>query len=327
MSIFFNCSLILKKGAFLVIILCSNEEIRLKMKCLFIYNTKSGKGKITKCIGYIVKKLKTVYDVVDVHESESVDDLKNHIKEGSNLYDAIIFNGGDGSFNDVASGISECENRPTLGYIPTGTTNDIAHNLKIPTNIKKAVKVITDQVSIKHDVGKVNDDYFMYVLAIGAGSATSYTTKQKIKRVLGKMGYLHDFFDEFSSRELIDVKLTDGNTTIEKRVPLMLIMNSRRVAGMWLNPYKKVSDGQFDVMMVNDGKMKGRINIILTFILRIFRWRKYPAMDYTGSSFDVEVSDNDTWCVDGERGPHGKIHVENLHDHLTIFVPKHLKKS
>ena len=297
------------------------------MKCFFIYNTHSGRGKISKRIGYIVQKLKTVYDVVDVHESESVEDFKNRVKEASNEYDAIIFNGGDGSFNDVVSGLSSCEKRPSLGYIPTGTTNDVAHNLKIPSNIKRAVKVITDQVTIKHDVGKVNDDYFMYVLAIGAGTATCYTTEQKVKRVLGRMGYLHNFFEEFASGDLIDVKLIDGDTVIEKTVPLMLIMNSRRVAGMWLNPYKKVSDGEFDVMLVNDGKMRGRINVVLTFILRIFRWRKYPAMDYTGSSFDVEVSDDHTWCVDGERGPKGKIHVENLHDHLTIFVPKHLKKS
>ena len=96
---------------------------------------------------------------------------------------------------------------------------------------------------------------------------------------------------------------------------------------MWLNPYKKISDGNFDVMIVNEGKMKGRINIILTFVLKIFRRRKYPAMDYVGSCFDVEVGKDDVWCVDGEKGPQGKIHVENLHNHLTIFVPKHFKKS
>lgn len=297
------------------------------MKCFFIYNSHSGKGKIVKYIDYIEKKLKTVYDEVDIYESKSSTDLKEKVRNACGVYDTVVFSGGDGTFNDVCCGICECENRPCLGYIPTGTTNDIAHNLKISLNIKKAVKIITDQATIKHDVGKVNDRYFMYVLALGAGSSTSYTTKQTAKKLLGRLGYVHNFLEEFASRDLINVKLTDGNTVIEKTVPLMLIMNSRRVAGMWLNPYKKISDGMFDVIMINQGKMRGRINIILTFILKIFRRRKYPAMDYVGSSFDVEVGENDTWCVDGEKGPSGKIHVENLHNHLTIFVPKYFKKS
>ena len=297
------------------------------MKCYFIYNSQSGKGRIVKYIDYIKKELSKVYDIVDIYESKSPDDLKEKVKKASYTYDAIVFNGGDGSFNDVCCGISGCKRRPTLGYIPTGTTNDIAHNLKIPRNVKKAVKVIVDQVSIKHDVGKINDAYFMYVLAIGAGTSTSYTTKQAVKRALGRFGYVRNFLEEFASRDLIDVKLTANNVSIEKRVPLMLIKNSRSVAGMWLNPYKKISDGNFDVIMVNEGKMKGRINIILTFILKIFRWRKYPAVDYVGSCFDVEVGKEDVWCVDGEKGPNGKIHVENLHNHLSIFVPKHFKKS
>ena len=297
------------------------------MKCFFIYNSHSGRGKIVKFINYIENKLKEVYEIVDVCESQSSEDLKEMVKIASDKYDAIVFSGGDGTFNDVCCGISGCEKRPTLGYIPTGTTNDIAHNLKIPGNIKKATKIIVEQESIKHDVGKINDKYFMYVLAIGAGTSTSYTTKQAVKKALGKLGYIHNFLEEFASRDLIHVKLTDGKVVIEKTVPLMLIMNSRRVAGMWLNPYKKISDGQFDVMMVNEGKMKGRINIILTFILKIFKRRKYPAMDYVGTKFDVEVGENDTWCVDGEKGPKGTIHVENLHNHLTIFVPRHFKKS
>ena len=297
------------------------------MRCFFIYNSNSGKGKITKYIKYITEKLKTVYEDITVYESKSSDDLKIKVKEASNDYDAIVFSGGDGTFNDICCGISGCEKRPALGYIPTGTTNDIAHNLKIPRNIKKATKIIIDQATIKHDVGKINDKYFMYVLALGAGSSTSYTTKQAAKMVLGRLGYIHNFLEEFASRDLIHVKLTCENTVIEKVVPLILVMNSRRVAGMWLNPYKKVSDGLFDVMMIKQGNMKGRINIVLTFILKIFRFRKYPATDFSGKSFDIEVGENDIWCVDGEKGPSGKIHVENLHNHLTIFVPKHFKKS
>ena len=72
------------------------------MKCYYIYNPKSGKGKVYRYLDAIINTLKSIYDTVDVHESESSLDIIKSVKEASNKYDAIIFSGGDGTFNDVA---------------------------------------------------------------------------------------------------------------------------------------------------------------------------------------------------------------------------------
>ena len=51
------------------------------MKCIFIYNPKSGRGKILKKLDYIVKTLYKKFDVVDVYESQSANDVMAKVKE------------------------------------------------------------------------------------------------------------------------------------------------------------------------------------------------------------------------------------------------------
>ena len=99
------------------------------MTCIFIYNPNSGRGKIEKKLSYIVKKLKTKYEKVDVYATKAKGDLTQKVREIADKYDCVVFSGGDGSFNEVLRGIGDMEKLPLLGYIPGGTANDIAHSL------------------------------------------------------------------------------------------------------------------------------------------------------------------------------------------------------
>ena len=69
------------------------------MKCIFIYNPNSGKGKTAKKLTYIVKKLKKRYASVDVYATKAKGDLTRKVAEVAEQYDCIVFSGGDGSFN------------------------------------------------------------------------------------------------------------------------------------------------------------------------------------------------------------------------------------
>jgi len=112
------------------------------MNCIFIYNPVSGKGRIRKRIKYVVDKLREKYEIVDVYETRACGDMTAAAREAAKKYDAIVFSGGDGSFNEVLQGVASAEIMPELGYIPSGTVNDIAHSLHIPKNIRRALKVI-----------------------------------------------------------------------------------------------------------------------------------------------------------------------------------------
>lgn len=294
------------------------------MKCIFIYNPISGRGKILKYLDIIKMSLMKVYDEVVLYESKSAEDIKNKAYQSCFDYDAIIFSGGDGTFNDVISGVSASKVRPPLGFIPTGTANDNARNLNIPRNIKGALKVIEEQKVMKHDVGKVNDTYFVYALAAGACTATSYTTKQSAKKAIGRIAYVFNGMEEFFSPTLKKIKITDleTNNIIISEVPLILILNTKSVGGMRFNRFGHLNDGEFDIVMIKNGPGYGRFNIIGFFIHGIlgFRRNKVYTNSLTSRKFKVEIDEDAYWCVDGEKGPKGSIVVENLHEHIKIFA-------
>ena len=298
------------------------------MKCIFIYNPASGRGQIVNQANYIAKRLREVYDVVDVYPSKSSRDITEVTIKACEEYDAIIFSGGDGTFNEVAMGVASCDRRPPLGYIPQGTTNDIARNLRIPRNVKGALKVILAGKTIKHDVGKINDHYFVYVAAIGACTGTSYTTKHEEKRLLGRLAYARNGINEFFTTPLSKVKVISEDKSIETTAPLVLVLNSISVGGMPFNRYGHLNDGLFDVILVNNDRSKGRLNIIKLFLSRILGLRKAKeAIALHASKFRIEIDGEQTWCIDGEEGPKGSVDIENLHSHLTIFAPKRKAKS
>lgn len=298
------------------------------MKCIYIYNPVSGRGVGEYMLGYIIKNLHKKYDSVDVRQSKSSSDLIELARAACSSYDAIIFSGGDGTFNDVARGVASEARRPPLGYIPTGTANDNARNLGIKRNLRKAIKTILAGKTIKHDVGMINGDYFMYVLAFGACSATPYKTEHKVKKILGSFAYLSYGINEFFTTPVSFVKVKTETDDIEMECPLLLVMNSKSVGGITFNRYGHLNDGTFDIIIIKDDNAKGRFNILQTFIYGLFgrRWKK-SAIFLKSSEFTITVPDDITWCVDGQKGPNGEITVKNLKGHLEIFVPRGKKEK
>ena len=67
------------------------------MKCIVIYNPNSGRGSLLKKLNYIKKRLMTKYEEVVIYPTKSTKDTIMVAKESCNLYDAIIFSGGDGT--------------------------------------------------------------------------------------------------------------------------------------------------------------------------------------------------------------------------------------
>lgn len=293
------------------------------MKCIFVYNPNSGKGKLKNKIDYIKNELSKKFDVVDIHSTVSQEDTLETARKACGVYDALIFSGGDGTFNDIACGIAKEENRPILGYIPSGTVNDIARNLKIPKNLKKALKVITDGNYCYHDVGLINDRYFMYVACVGTFAAVSYRTKQKSKKVFGKLAYVFDGISDFVNPTLVDVKITDEDGKVyQGKTPLFLIVNSISVGGIPFNKNGHLNDGKFDIVIVKKYIGRGIIAIAKTLLIGIRRKTitKYYHLIRSGS-FKIEVNDDIIWTLDGEKGMQGPVEIKNLHNHLRIFVP------
>ncbi len=304
------------------------------MNCIFIYNPVGGKGVIAQKKDYIVNELKEKYDEVDVYATQCAGDMTRIARESASKYDAIIFAGGDGSFNELLQGIADLENLPVLGYIPSGTVNDVAHSLRVPTKIKKALKVIKAGHEERVDCMKLNDRYAIYVITTGAFTSATYNTPQKNKNHVGRIAYgwegiKHNLkFQPFK----VDCKGEKGELHSDGCI-LIAFINSRYVAGFGMNKKADLQDGEIEVALVERKKKANFFRVVGSYVsigrLFFFGYRSKirHVAHLKGREFDVDIGEDVVWNVDGEKGISGKIHIEVIPQKVRVLVPNRKKKA
>lgn len=303
------------------------------MKCIFIYNPVSGRGRIAYKLDIIVNELKECYDVVDVCATKAAGDMTRLAREAIGVYDTIVFSGGDGSFNEVLQAVAEAENPPQIGYIPLGTVNDIAHTLKIPRNIKKALRVIKEGRTELLDCMKANDRYVMYVIAAGAFTSATYTTPQEQKNQAGKIAYYVEGVTHNLDFEAFKLKYQGEGCKERTDTILISFMNSRYVAGFNMNNRSSLQDGKIEVAIVKQKRkpnilqrIGGLFNLAKLFLFGYNNAKSKNLVHLEGSHFDVSVGNDVVWNFDGEKGSQGKLHIEVVPKRVKMILPKKLKK-
>ena len=109
----------------------------MKKKMLFVFNPKAGKGQIKSHLLDVVNIFNQhEYEVV-IHATQCPRDAYEKTKEYVDKVDLIVCSGGDGTLDEVVTGVMETGSDIPLGYIPAGSTNDFASSLFIPKNIDR----------------------------------------------------------------------------------------------------------------------------------------------------------------------------------------------
>ena len=304
------------------------------MKCLFVYNPNSGKSGLQKRIDYIKKQLNTIYDEVDYKPTEYKGHAQQIASDACGKYDYLVISGGDGTVNEVVNGLAEKENAPILGYLPSGTVNDLSRSLMIPRNLKKAIAILRQNSIYHHDIFKANDRYGIYFCGSGVFTSVSYNTKQKKKKRLGKVAYFIDAIKDFSNINdfEVDIITKDGKVIGDKYI-MLLIINSRSTAGFLSNRRANLSDGKVDLVFIkreNDkpfNYIKSLFNVARVFLFGINSARKSHDVTLLNlDEFDLKISKRLIINIDGEEGTQGNIHFKVLKQHLSIIVnPKVIK--
>ncbi|MBR3807499.1 MAG: YegS/Rv2252/BmrU family lipid kinase, partial [Lachnospiraceae bacterium] len=161
-----------------------------KNDMLFIYNPKAGKAQIKNHLVDILDIfVKAGYEVT-VYPTQSHGDAIKKTMKKKDKYDIVVCSGGDGTLDEVFTGMMKCEKKVPIGYIPAGSTNDFAMSLNVPKNMVQAAQTVVDGETYAVDVGEFNDDVFAYIAAFGLFTEVSYSTDQQVKNMLGHVAYL-----------------------------------------------------------------------------------------------------------------------------------------
>lgn len=294
-------------------------------KCLFLYNPHSGKGKIVKNEEYIKNKLSEKFNV-EIVRSQYAGHIGDCITERGEDFDVIVVSGGDGTLNEAVNAIARLSQKPRLGYIPTGTVNDVAHSLYIPRNIKKAVKNILMGQPFSHDILKVNDKYGIYVCCSGLFTQSSYDTDQDKKKKMGKMAYLLDGAKRVFSTDAVNLKLTYEGGEIEGKFAIMLILNSRYVGGLRINKNAVLNDGVVDILLADSKKdivnLGSILRVAFMFLEGVPKKDKKGIKHFTLNKFKIQTTNETIINLDGEKIGKGSFDCEVIKEGIDIIVPK-----
>ncbi len=263
-----------------------------------------------------------------VYPTQSYRDAYKKIREyDSSRYDLIVCSGGDGTIDEVVTGMMQRRSRTPIGYIPTGTTNDFANSLHIPKGILKAADNAVNGVVFPCDVGRFNNDIFVYVAAFGIFTDVSYETKQEVKNILGHLAYVLEgtkrLFNVPSYRIKVVYNGEEGEEEIEDEFIFGMVTNSRSVGGFRNMIGKNVvfDDGLFEVTLIKKPTNPIALQEIIAALLIEQVDTKHMYTFKTGH-ITFESLEEIPWTLDGEfGGEHDEVTIDNLKKQLEIMVP------
>ena len=237
--------------------------------------------------------------------------------------DVIACIGGDGTFNEVISGVCRSGCQTPIGYIPAGSTNDFAASLKLSKNIVQAAQDIVWGHPKSFDVGKFQDRYFTYVASFGAFTKVSYATSQNIKNALGHLAYILGGIKELASLRKWHCRLeTDEGQVMEDDYIFGAVSNSTSVGGiLTLDPeIVDMNDGVFELLL-----MKSPANVLeLNECIRALTAQDYssPMLRFCPArKVTVTAAPEMDWTLDGEYAPGSDtLVIENLHNAVDVLV-------
>lgn len=301
------------------------ERMSPKKKMLFIYNPRAGKAKIRSNLLDIIDIFtKAGYEVTAYPTQMKGDGIRAVKERRLGYYDIIACSGGDGTLDEVVSGMMQCERKIPIGYVPAGSTNDFANSLHIPRDMIRAAEIIIGGKTFGCDMGTFNDDFFVYIAAFGLFTDVSYETPQDIKNVLGHMAYILEGMRRLSSIKAYRMKVESDELSVEAEFLFGMITNSISVGGFKgiTGKHVQLDDGEFEAVLIKKPTNPMELNLVMAALVN--RNINTDCMYcFRTSSLKITSEEEVAWTLDGEfGGKHTEVNIRNLRQALEIRVPE-----
>lgn len=291
-------------------------------KLLFIFNPTAGKSKIRTKIVEVLDIFVKAGFMPTAYPTQCRGDAKKIIMENSEEYDLIVCSGGDGTLNEVVTGIMKCNKTVPIGYIPAGSTNDYSKSLGIPSDIEQAAKMAVSGNIFKTDTGVFNGETFVYVAAFGVFTAVSYQTSQKKKNMLGYAAYVFEGAKEIMSIESHHLKINIDGEIIEDDFIYGMVSNTVSVGGMknMTNQEVILDDGYFEALFVKKPSNILQMREIVQSLLRDGVESEFVC-DYRAKCIKIEAENEIDWTLDGEYGgSHKDVVIKNNANSVPLIA-------
>ena len=270
---------------------------------LFIYNPTAGKAKITNALGDIIPQFQQEDWLVTLYATRAGGDATRIVQELGGQYDRIVCSGGDGTLNEVVSGIVHGGLEKPLGYLPAGSTNDFSKTLRLPANFRKAAEIAVTGAPFACDMGQFNGDrVFVYVAAFGVFTSVSYDTPQEMKQILGHAAYVLQGIRSLAEVTSYSMTIEHDGQVEEGNYIYGRVSNSVSVGGFQGMKTAEVvlDDGKFEVLLVRTPTSLAELNAVLAAL--ISKAPNENVLSFQASQVSFHCNEAVAWTLDGEYG-------------------------
>lgn len=286
-------------------------------KAMLIINPTSGGEKALDYKEKLENKAKEYFEYIETKITEKAKDATAFAEEASKEnYEAVIVFGGDGTVNEVISGIAEKDYIPKLGIIPGGTGNLITKLLEISQDIDEAIDQLDFNKTNAIDIGKANKSYFGYIFSVGSLPEAIHNVEIEDKTKYGVLAYAINTIKSVIKDEVFNIKIETENGSYEGEASQVLVLLSNYYADKKI--FEENKDGYANILILKNASIISKISLIPDLlkgdIVENDNIEYIKAKDITISS-DTKIESD----IDGDQSDDLPVKITVLGNHIEIY--------
>ena len=235
---------------------------------------------------------------LQVSEPESAEATSVAIEDHAETSDLVIVAGGDGTLRCAIPGLL-ATGKP-LGILPTGTANDLARSLEIPTDLRAAAEIIAHGATRRVDIAHCNDEPYFNVATIGLGAEVPKFHLGLRKKLLGLAGYPLSLWDAYRRHRPFRATIRADETAYVARCVQIAVGNGRfHGGGLLVDERAAITDGTLTLYFVEPIRLLSWV-LFLPALLRGRLRHTREATVVRGSSIEIATQRPRHVNLDGE---------------------------
>ena len=286
-------------------------------KIMLIINPTSGGEKALDYKEKLENKAKKYFEQVDTRITQKAQDATNFATEASREhYEAVLVFGGDGTVNEVISGIAEKDYIPKLAIIPGGTGNLITKLLEINQDIDGAIDELDFNSTNKIDIGKSNGNYFGYIFSIGSLPEAIHNVGIEDKTKFGMLAYAINTMKSVVTDQAFNITVETENGNYIGPASHVLVLLTNYFADKKI--FDEDKDGYANILILKDASILTKLSVIPDLLkgdVVVNENIEYIKARHIKISSDSELETD----VDGDKSDDLPVEIKVLGQHIEVY--------
>lgn len=266
-----------------------------------------------------------------VSETEVVCKINNTPEQSKK----IVVLGGDGTINGVINGLTDEELDNTyIGYIPTGSSNDLARSLKLSKDpLIRLKEILSSTTCLELDIGKLklSDKELRFAVSSGSGfdaSICKFANGSKIKKIFNHIGLSKFVYIIKAVSALFKSPYSKGSITVDNKKSIhfdkgffiISMIHKYEGGGIGFAPSADPADGLLSVCIAHSMSRFQLLIMLLHVLVGKHQGLKGVEL-FNCSSMSVSLENNWELHTDGEDlGSYNTYEVSCLPKKLKLLV-------